>query len=222
VPNLYFSYLYEVQKIIVIFFFLLCFSAKSQSDTVIIKNTSFKISKQKIYDGDGSYYKRIALYRIENDKSKKLLTHNTYRSDGDCNSAWVEIGDYEINDSGFVFYTYWARAGDASSHPCGVRKQMYAVDTAGKLKLSKCELSFTEYGFIEDASIGYDPTDISTVRAFKKYYNGVFLKGDKAEKLKEEVRIKLRDPIEKNGESWEKIAAIEGNSWAPDGFGMCW
>jgi len=121
-------------KFIAILFFL-CFVMfiSAQTDTLTINGQQFL----KVKRTENSEYNKkdtiLLIYRLENNKKKYLLKHYLYRWSADCNNVFKDIGTMQVKGDSIVFETKHKQKGN---DPIPTKsKQIYRVDTAGKLKL---------------------------------------------------------------------------------------
>jgi hypothetical protein len=159
----------------------------------------------------------VTLTRIRDGKRTKLLSHVLESKMCDCNSVQLELGKWEIIGNSLVFYSLWARTGDAPAAPCAVRKQVYAVKENGTVALISSVMYFHEYGWVfnEGESHYFDEEDPESVKFFKMHYRSRFLEGKEGLALDKEVHFKL-----------EKMLAQQTMAWsdpnrAGSSFGMC-
>jgi hypothetical protein len=180
------------------------------ADTLRINGTLFVFKTDSVGTGCEGLVRQLTLARITNGSAKVLLHHTLLDIMCDCNSVQLELGAWEVFDSSIVFYTYWARTGDAPGAPCGVRKQVYAVDASGKITFHSAAIYFHESGLLVDdngSAHFYDPGDPASVNAFKSYYRASFLEGNKGMLLEKEVHLKLEQEIAARTSGWAGASA---------------
>ena len=119
--------------ILVLFFIGIVKFASSQTDTLVINGTKFlRVIKTEISE----YNKRdtiLFLYRLENQSKKYLLKHYLYSWSADCNNEFTDVGTMHVNNDSITFITIHKQKGN---DPIPKKtKQIYRVDTSGKLKL---------------------------------------------------------------------------------------
>lgn len=186
-------------------------------DTVQINGFRFEFRTDTVGEEGEGIVSTVVLSRIKNGAATKLLTHVLFASSADCNSIQLELGKWEVKDSLLIFYSYWARSGDAPAAPCAVRKQVYAVHANGKVSLISADMSFNEYGwvYVKDKNWFYDEEDPESIKAFKEFYGARFLSDKEGIALDKEVKLKLKKEIAKQTLSWED-PNVNGTS-----FGYC-
>lgn len=161
----------------------------------------------------------VELYR----KSKKLLTHTLKDKSGDSNSLTVEVGNYVINDTILIFYSYWGKVGDAPASPCGVRKQVFNIAPNGRVAMTG-SLIYLDAGHMMATYDGYkgliflDSVPRTTQdkklldeykQTIKQEYNADFVKDKEQEAaLFKEVRTTLAKEIKKATEGWDELSRI--------------
>lgn len=148
---------------------------------------------------------------------------------GDCNSLSVMVGDYEVTDSTFVLYHFWAKAGDAPVSPYGARIQTYGIEN-GHLRLKSGKLYIeTVSGYYidrdkedsgDDAGVVYlhltpknekDQQEFNAyIRKAEKEYNGKFVYGKEADLLLSTVRKRLAIPLWHYAGNWNIIYKDNG------------
>ena len=119
--------------ILVLFFISVVNFASSQTDTLVINGTKFL---RVIKTEKNQYHKRdtiLLLYRLENQSKKYLLKHYLYSWSADCNNEFTDVGTMHVNNDSITFITIHKQKGN---DPIPKKtKQIYRVDTSGKLKL---------------------------------------------------------------------------------------
>ena len=195
-----------------ILFTVLCINVFGQTKTVIINNNNFFFKTTNTKDDNaGGYIKQLDIYK----NKIKVLSYTLLKTEGDCNSQSVELGNYEIVDSTIIFYTYWAMAGDAPVSPYGVRKQTYIITAKGKLHFNNREIYIetSRRGWKENKGIEYlftKPTNAKHRKQLKKYvsivekeYKATFTFGLAKTALVKAVKFKLKKEIEQNTYHWK-------------------
>jgi hypothetical protein len=169
---------------------------------------------------------------------KKMLSHTLFKSDGDCSSINIEIGNYKWRNNEIVFYSYWAATDrqNIALYPFGFRKQTYSIEETGKIIKQKAEL------FIEDnvekgvgkekfyaahsnwkhKGLGFIYTSPQNdfekeakedyIRNIEIMYRGTFVFGKRKEALEKEVRQELSKEITLHTGDWKAGEAF--------GYGM--
>jgi len=206
--------MFEVKNIPVVLLFLINIQYTfSQSETVVINQHNFTIKTISIDDTEQIEF--IELYRGD----KKILTHTLSGFDGDCSSSNIELGNYVIEKSSIIFYSYWA-SGDrmgSNIYPYGFRKQKYNVDHNGLISIDISELYVESYTteWEKSPAIGILYKSPKTkkelklvdtyIREVEKMYQSKFVTKEVKATLEEEVRFQLRAEIKENTEYWSEI-----------------
>ena len=187
-----------------------CFS---QTEKKVINGIEFKIVTVSIDENEQTEF--IELYR----NNKKILTHTLSEFDGDCSSENIELGTYEIKDSNFIFYSYWA-SGDRmmnNIYPFGFRKQTYSINENGLIRLESSKLYVESYvdEWNEHKGMKYlkikpkngSETDLLNdyISKAEKMYSGNFVFEDNKDALENEVRKKIGETIIENTKYWKEV-----------------
>lgn len=178
----------------------------SQNKTVTINNHQFIFKNVLINNDSGNPTKQIEIYR----NKKKLLTHTISEIWGDCNSESVELGRFEINNNTIIFYTYWAKAGDAPTSPYGVRKQVYTIDSFGNLMFLKGKIyvetfQTTEFLFSTPKNEVEKNELQQYIAEVEKEYKAKFVSGKAKQLLFTEVKGKLKTKIQSATKNWKLL-----------------
>lgn len=107
-----------------------CFS---QSDTIMIYNTKFILTKRTSKNDFNTNDTILNLFRIEKGVPKFLLKHYLYRYSGDCNNEFKDIGFLEQKGDSLIFNTRFLQKGHDPIPE--LEKQIYIVKNDGKLIL---------------------------------------------------------------------------------------
>lgn len=210
-----------MRSFIIILFCVCATSTYAGRDTVMVNGTMFEFrTKGNLSTAGEGIVSELTVSRLNNGKLSKLLTHTLHEDWRDCNSISITLGTYKVVDTTLVFYTYFAKTGDAMVQPCGVQKQVFVVDKSGTVSFIGCELYFNDYGMITTESFDgfYDESEPESVKAFQEHYGGDFLEGAAAQALDEEVRSLMTLQIEKHVHPLaNNYDFSEDNS-----FGYCW
>lgn len=122
--------------------------------TLTVNQTAFLLQQGPDEPVQEEELTTLELYRIEKGGKTHLLSHPTYRYGGDCNSEWMEVGNYRVVGNQFLFYTVWDKKGDAPAEPRGFRKQVYEVNDKGQLLPVSNQIWLDNaYGFIGDIAL---------------------------------------------------------------------
>ena len=207
-----------MKQIILILTLAFSINSYSQIDTVTINGYDFIFTHVKSSDTDDIENASVNLFRYgKNGEIKYLLNHTLDLTEGDCNSMSVEMGDYLIEDSAIVFYSFWCRQGDAPVSPWGARIQKYSVQKNGNVILasSRLYIETSRKDWYENKGIKY-LFEVAKIKkekiALKEYietvekeYNAKFVFGKDADKLLQDVKEKFSKRIELLLKDWNKI-----------------
>ena len=117
---------------------------QSHSQNEVLQQETHQLNLDfKIDSSEEESSKFLTIYR---DK-KKILTHTIFKTDGDCSSINIELGNYKINGNQIIFYTYWAAADrqNIALFPFGFRKQIFVTDEKGKLTKLDAKIFIENY-----------------------------------------------------------------------------
>jgi hypothetical protein len=167
-----------------------------------------------VYDSKG---KVVKFYRDElNNDLTYLFPVTLTDKTGTCGARSLTRGAYEIKGKTITLYTFWDRQGRVYDTPYGARIQKYEVTKRGDLKLIGSKL------YVETARKSFDPESgmrflftkpkndkekaalEAYVKDAERQYKGVFVFGDDAKALIQEVKAAL-DRKMKN--TWKRTAA---------------
>lgn len=195
--------------IVAIVFTIFSFSQK------IVKLNSHTFTIDKIIEPSGDDQKELLkLSRVDNNKSKNILTHITKEKWEDCNSVSLELGNYIISENEITLYSFWCRAGDAPVSPFGARLQTYTIDKKGNVLLINSSI-YLEAGraeWIKGLSFLFEkPKNLEETKQLKTYisaieteYKAKFVFGKKAVALIEKVKSVLSKQIKKETSNWNQ------------------
>ncbi|CAG0904875.1 unnamed protein product [Cyprideis torosa] len=198
------------------------YASFGQSQKIVINDSIFTIIEDSI-SLDGEEHQQIHVYRGK----KKLLSHTLYRSLGDCSIMSVELGKYQVIGQQIIFYSYWAIADRMPSYltPYGFRKQIYEVDSLGRLQPSDAiiyledhtppELTAPEF-YQEDrwthkgldflASPPQNEAEqrilADYIRIIEEIHHARFVFEDEKDALEKEVRAQLKSEIHFHTHDW--------------------
>lgn len=167
------------------------FSVMAQEEHFTVSGHHFTFSEtDTLLDGA---QQRTLLIKEEGN-SHKGFTFPLENVQADCNSESVMMGGYDLTDSTFVLYHFWAKAGDAPASPYGARQQTYTIQPDGSLQLAE-SLLYLEFGMPDK-------------KLWQNYLTGNgherILQGAEAGKLVEKVRNRLYAEWERQTGSWEE------------------
>ena len=207
-----------MKQIILILTLAFSINSYSQIDTFNINGFDFIFKHVKNADTDDIENTSVNLLRLETSgKTKYLLKHTMGLTEGDCNSTSVEMGDYLINDTIIIFYSFWCWQGDAPVSPWGARIQEYNISENGNVKMasSKLYIETSRPDWHENKGIKYLFEDVKTkeekivlkeyIKTVEKEYNAKFVYGKESDKLLKDVKEKFSKRIELLLNDWSKI-----------------
>ncbi len=171
---------------------------------ITIKNQDFSIVTEAydIYDSKGEVMK---FYKEErNNDLIFVLSLILKDSTGTCADKSMQTGSYEINGTNITLYSFWDRKGKAYDSPYGARIQRYEMlpDHTVVLKSSKVYIETARKSYDTESGMKYlfsppkTNTEIEALQAYiksvEREYKGVFVYGDEAKSLIEEVHEAFR------------------------------
>jgi hypothetical protein len=178
--------------------------ATAKLEHVTLGNQDFSIVTESydIYDSKGEVMK---LYKEErNNDLTFVLSLILKDKTGSCADKSMQEGAYEINGTTIMLYSFWDRKGKVYDSPYGARIQHYEMLPNHTVVLKSSKI------YIETARKSYDPesgmkylftppkTNSETealqtyVKSVEREYKGVFVYGEEAKRLLEEVHEALR------------------------------
>jgi len=130
-------------QIIVLFVLIKSTSIFGQTDTIKVNNTLFLIQSKVIPNEWGTSDSINLLYRL-NDKKKYVLSYYTYKDQGgDCNNLFWNTETMTIQENSLTFNTHYFQKTGLDPIP-EFRKQIYIVDSLGKLTLTYNKYKYYE------------------------------------------------------------------------------
>ena len=178
--------------------------ATAELEHITIGNQDFSIVTEsyEIYDSKGEVMK---LYKEErNNDLTFVLSLILKDKTGSCADKSMQEGAYEINGTTITLYSFWDRKGKVYDSPYGARIQQYEMLPNHTVVLKSSKI------YIETARKSYDPesgmkylftppkTNSETealqtyVKSVEREYKGIFVYGEEAKRLLEEVHEALR------------------------------
>jgi hypothetical protein len=186
-------------------------SAKLEHITIGNQDFSVVTESYEIYDSKGEVMK---LYKEErNNDLIFVLSLILKDSTGTCSDQTMQTGSYEINGTGITLYSFWDRKGKAYDSPYGARIQRYEMlpDHTVVLKSSKVYIETARKSYDKESAMKYlfasPKTNIQKealqayVRSVEKEYKGVFIYGNEAKNLIEEVHEVFRRKMKSKWQS---------------------
>lgn len=190
-------------------FFLLFFTlnilfATAELEHVTLGNQDFSIVTESydIYDSKGEVMK---FYKEERNNNlifvfSLILKDKT----GTCADKSTQEGAYEINGTTITLYSFWDRKGKVYDSPYGARIQQYEMlpDHTVVLRSSKVYIEAARKSYDKESGMKYlfDPPKTALekealqryVKSVEKEYKGVFVFGEEAKMLLNEVQEAFR------------------------------
>jgi hypothetical protein len=187
--------------VVTIFSSILFSSARLEHVTIGNQDFSITTETYKIYDSKGEV---MRFYKEERNNDLTFI-FNLILEDatGTCADKSMQSGYYEINGTNITLYSFWDRKGKSYDSPYGARIQHYEMlpDHTVVLKSSRLYIETARRNYDESSGMKYlftSPQSKNEKEAFSKYiksvereYNGVFVFGDDAKKLIDEVHDAL-------------------------------
>lgn len=187
-----------------IFFTLNILFATGELEHVTLGNQDFSIVTESydIYDSKGEVMK---FYKEERNNDlifvfSLILKDKT----GTCADKSTQEGAYEINDTTITLYSFWDRKGKVYDSPYGARIQQYKVlpDHSVVLQSSNIYIETARKSYDKESGMQYLFTPPKTVlekealqtyvKSVEKEYKGVFVYGEEAKILIDEVHEAFR------------------------------
>lgn len=187
--------------------------ASAELEHLTIENQDFSVVTESydIYDSKGEVMK---LYTEEqNNDLTFVLSLILKDSTGTCSDKSVQEGTYEINGTDITLYSFWDRRGKAYSSPYGARIQHYKMlpNHTVERVLSQVYIETEREKYNAESGMQYlfhAPQNDTEKEALKDYiesvakeYKGVFVYGEEAKRLMNEVQEALSRKMRRR---WEK------------------
>ncbi len=187
--------------------------ASAQLEHLTIGSQDFSVITESydIYDSKGEVMK---LYTEEqNNDLTFILSLILKDSTGSCSEKSVQEGTYEINGTDITLYSFWDRRGKAYSSPYGARIQHYKMLPNHTVERVSSQVYIETERENYNAESGmqylfYNPQNDTEKKALKDYvesvekeYKGVFVYGEEAKRLINEVQEALSRRIKRR---WEE------------------
>lgn len=183
-------------KLLFLFAIICSLLSFAQKGKIRINQQTFEFKKDSVENENGPKMSILKIYKGKN----KVLEHILYKNEVDCNSTSLQVGNYKISGNEIIFYTYWLKMGDAPASPFGVYKQIFSMDSKGKMipKRGKIYIEETNKGWNENKNADFlykAPKSASEKLKFKKYiadlekqYHADFVLGEQKSQLMKEVK----------------------------------
>ena len=178
--------------------------ATAELEHVTLGNQDFSIVTEsyEIYDSKGQVMK---FYKEErNNDLIFVLSLILEDKTGTCADKSMQEGAYEINGTTITLYSFWDRKGKVYDSPYGARIQEYEMlpDHTVVLRSSKVYIETARKSYDQESGMKYlftpPKTDLEKealqayVRSVEKEYKGVFVFGEEAKMLLDEVHEAFR------------------------------
>jgi len=201
-----------MKKIWLLFFMVSTFSFSANLEHITIENQDFSIVTEtyKIYDSKGEVAK---FYKEERNNDLTFIFSLILEdATGTCADKSMQSGSYEINGTNITLYSFWDRKGKVYDSPYGARIQQYEMlpNHTVVLKSSKVYIETARKSYNLESGMKYlftSPRTVSEKEAFQTYirsvekeYKGLFVYGDEAKALLNEVQKAL---IRKMRSKWK-------------------
>lgn len=187
-----------------IFFTINVLYATAELEHVTLGNQDFSIVTEsyEIYDSKGEVMK---FYKEErNNDLTFVLSLILKDKTGTCADKSMQEGAYEINGTTITLYSFWDRKGKAYDSPYGARIQQYEMlpDHTVVLRSSKVYIETARKSYDKESGMQYLFTPPKTalekealqtyVKSVEKQFKGVFVFGEEAKMLLDEVHEAFR------------------------------
>ncbi len=187
-----------------IFFTINILYATAELEHVTLGNQDFSIVTEsyEIYDSKGEVMK---FYKEErNNDLTFVLSLILKDKTGTCADKSMQEGAYEINGTTITLYSFWDRKGKAYDSPYGARIQQYEMlpDHTVVLRSSKVYIETARKSYDKESGMQYLFTPPKTalekealqtyVKSVEKQFKGVFVFGEEAKMLLDEVHEAFR------------------------------
>ena len=176
-------------------------SAKLEHVTIGNQDFSIVTEAYKIYDSKGEVMK---FYKEERNNDLTFLFSLILEdTTGTCADKSMQKGSYEINGTDIMLYTFWDRKGKAYDSPYGARMQHYEMlpNHTVVLRSSRIYVETARRNYDESSGMKYLFTPPQTngeeealdayIKSAQREYKGVFVFGDEAKQLIDEVHEAL-------------------------------
>ncbi len=187
-----------------IFFTINILYATAELEHVTLGNQDFSIVTEsyEIYDSKGEVMK---FYKEErNNDLTFVLSLILKDKTGTCADKSMQEGAYEINGTTITLYSFWDRKGKAYDSPYGARIQQYEMlpDHTVVLRSSKVYIETARKSYDKESGMQYLFTPPKTafekealqtyVKSVERQFKGVFVFGEEAKMLLDEVHEAFR------------------------------
>ncbi|GIT97601.1 hypothetical protein [Sulfurovum sp. TSL1] len=187
--------------------------ATAELEHVTLGNQDFSIVTEsyEIYDSKGEVMK---FYKEErNNDLTFVLSLILKDKTGTCADKSIQEGAYEINGTTITLYSFWDRKGKAYDSPYGARIQQYEMlpDHTVVLISSKVYIETARKSYDKESGMKYLFTPPKTalekealhtyIKSVEKEFKGVFVFGEEAKMLLDEVHEAFRRQIKAQWQS---------------------
>jgi len=133
-------------------YFFISAEAFSQ-DTIVVNGSKFLfLEYTRASEDHVESDTMLSVYRIEFGEKVLLLSHALFAQHGDCNSVFTDFGNYFISSDSIIFTTEYEVDRSKNFGSAIYRKQIYIVESDGKMILIYDKREF-EDGRFEDSKI---------------------------------------------------------------------
>ncbi len=108
--------------------------SEAQTDTLHVNGNTFVTKIKPVWSEYNRMDTVLQLYRIENGKTKYLLSHFMYQWSADCNNVFIDHGTMQVKNDSLIFETEYKQKTGMDPIP-ERRRQIYRVMPDGKVKL---------------------------------------------------------------------------------------
>jgi hypothetical protein len=187
-----------------IFFTINVLYATAELEHVTLGNQDFSIVTESydIYDSKGEVMK---FYKEErNNDLTFVLSLILKDKTGTCADKSTQEGAYEINGTTITLYSFWDRKGKVYDSPYGARIQQYEMlpDHSVVLRSSRVYIETARKSYDKESGMKYLFTPPKTalekealhayIQSVEKEFKGVFVFGEEAKMLLDEVHEAFR------------------------------
>ena len=193
-----------MKKIWLLLFTVSTFSLSANLEHITIGNQDFSIVTEtyNIYDSKGEVAK---FYKEERNNDLTFIFSLILEdATGTCADKSMQSGSYEINGTNIALYSFWDRKGKVYDSPYGARIQQYEMlpNHTVVLRSSKVYIETARKSYDQESGMKFlfsPPKTASEKEALHTYFNavekeykGVFVFGEEAKMLLDEVHEALR------------------------------
>lgn len=123
-----------MKNLALILFLLFAATAGAKTDTLRVNGITFVTKTKSVWSEYNRMDTVLQLFRIENGKTKYLLSHYIYQWSADCNNEFIDHGTLQVKNDSLIFETEYTQKTGHDPIPQR-RRQVYKVMPDGKVKL---------------------------------------------------------------------------------------